>query len=108
MASNQKTSDPGGCLSRTQTDAGRSLQKHCEYIASFNPRERGSDTVVDAASKCHMTTWNAPVQVDLIWSFELVGISVGGSPQQEDGGTGWDGCIAEHGVPRHKAHHVTE
>jgi len=47
-------------------------------------RASGAPTQWWIRAKSHVTTWEAPVEIDLVGSFEFVGVSVAGAPEQED------------------------
>ena len=72
-------------------------------------RARGAPTqIVDAAPEGRMVARYLPVEIDLVGSFELGGVAVGGAPEQQNRGTGRNVDAAERGVLGHGTHVVPE
>ena len=66
------------------------------------------DAVVDAAPERHMVARHLPLEIDLVGSFELGGVAVGGAPEQQHRGAGRDVDAAERRVVGHGTHVVAE
>src|ERR1700730_10164096 len=82
------------------------LKKFGEHGAGLYARECRSDAEMDAVPECQVALGGSPRQVDTTWVVELGMISIPGSEEQQDGGTGRDGRDPQRGVMGQASHHV--
>jgi hypothetical protein len=86
----------------------RSGQQDTEHIPGFNPSKGRSNAVVDAPAERNMSAWNLPSQVDGLGTIKHRGISVGGTPEQQDCCSSGDLHTTEFSVIWRESHVIPE
>jgi hypothetical protein len=82
VASDQKATDPAWRLFGFECNALGAIEQNGKHVACLDASERRADAVVNAAAERHVATRDAPPEIDLVGSFELVGVAIGGAPEQ--------------------------
>lgn len=98
VAPDEDARDPlGGCMFRGDLERGGAGQEGVQREFGFEAGEGGTDAEVDAFAEGEVIAGSA-VEADLVGVEEDCGVSVGGTPEQEQVTTCGEGDIAEGGV----------
>ena len=108
MASDHEAVHPPRRVRGVECDAAGAIEQHGQHAARFDAGEGCADAEVDASPEGRMVARYLPVEIDLVRSFELGGLGVGGAPEQQNCGTGRDVDAAKRGVLGHGTHVVPE
>jgi hypothetical protein len=108
MAADHQAVRPFRWPLRIKRDIACTGEQHAEHTSGLDPSERCPNTMMDAPAECHMSAWHSPSQIDAFRVLKYCGVTVGGTPKQQDRSSRWNLNATNCRCLWHEAHVVAE